>query len=92
MGLSMPRRATPSFQSTNQWHLLALSRFSAVAPLASVFGNRRSSWNKIEFFKSALMRHLGAGLTDMAMKGLDDSERYGRIRMAFNGSLIPDRC
>ena len=24
-------------------------------------------------------------------EGLDDSERYSRIRMAFNGSLVPDR-
>jgi hypothetical protein len=24
-------------------------------------------------------------------EGLDDSERYGRIRMAFNGSYVPDR-
>jgi hypothetical protein len=24
-------------------------------------------------------------------QGLSDTERYGRIRMAFNGSLVPDR-
>ena len=97
MGSLMPRRATPSFQSS-QHQSVAIKRpsrtradISAVAVRASVIGNRRLPWNKLPSGNTGLTTsRIGLGtwaIGGWMWGGTDEAESIATIHSAIDRGI-----